>query len=311
MTDAPSAPQIDTTLLARMTGRSGDRRSLEAICVPMAERVVPLFEKAASEATGFTIAATYSAFDIGTWAEMADGLGEQAAVRIAAIDDWCDFFLLSADNVFVIALLEGMLGGDLPERESVTARGLSAIEMDFASLLFTALVEGMQTLIASPAPAGNRLHPAGAERQAEDDITSSAAIRLTFTLFADDLEAPFHVILPQRALLKTTLTEARDDDQQIPDAPEWMEQLSHQVTNSYVTLQADIALADMTLGDVARLQPGDVLPFADEGSVRALLKASGKEIYWCEFGKAGNRYTVRVQEQHYPEQGLIKELIAG
>jgi len=311
MSDETPAPAIDTTLLARMTGQSGDRRTLEAVCLPMAERITPMFEKAASKAMGFPITAAFSDFDTGTWAELSEGMSEHPAVRIAAIDDWCDFFLLATDNVFVIALLEGMLGGDLPARDAVTARDLSAIELDIASLMFTAFVDGIQSLIASPQTQGNRLHPPGAEKSTEEDTGSSASVRLTFTLFAGDLEAPFHVILPQRPLLKTELTGAADGEPQAADRPEWIEQLSHQVTSSFVTLQADIALADMSLGEVARLQPGDVLPFADEGSVRALLKAGGKEIFWCEFGKAGDRYTVRVQEQHLPEQGLIKELIAG
>lgn len=305
-----TAPSMDSTLLARMIGQSGDRQTLEALGLALAECAAPVFQAAASSATGFAITAAFEDFDDGTQSELVASLDVNAVACRAGIEGWCDDIILSGNTVFFIALMEGMLGGNLPAGADIEPRDLSAIERDVSSVVFNQFVESLKAVITLPPTGDIVTHPALAEPPVvEDELGSVPSIVLKFTLAAGDLEAPFQIILPQRTLLKTKVAEPIE----VPPAekPEWLEQLGNQVTNSHVTLEANIALSDSTLGEIARLQCGDILPFADEGPVRALLRASGKEIFWCEFGKAGNRYTVRVLEAHVPEQELIRELISG
>jgi flagellar motor switch protein FliM len=314
MTQAVSNPSksMDKTLLARMTGQSGDRRTLESLGITLAERAAPLFESGVSNTTGFSVNATFEELEDGTKSEMLATLDINSVACTAKIGGWCDDIIVSGNTVFVIALLEGMLGGNMPRVSDIEPRELSNIELDISSVLFKQFVDGLKAIITFPPTGQTTINPANVEPPVVDEEEGSVpSVLLKFTLAAGDIEAPFCAILPQRVLLKTKLTEPSDGEEVAPDQPEWLEQLTNQVTSSHVTLEANIALNDITLGEVARLQPGDVLPFADEGSVRALLKASGKEIFWCEFGKAGNRYTVRVLETHEPEQELIKELISG
>lgn len=303
-------PTMDRTLLARMTGLSGDRKTLEALGLALAECTAPVFEAAASSATGFTIAAEFEEFGDGTQSELLASLDVNAVTCRAGIDGWCDDIILAGNTVFFIALLEGMLGGNLPAASDITPRDLSAIERDVSSVMFKQFVDSLKKVIISPQPGAVVTHPVLAEPSApEDEAGSIPSAVLKFTLTAGDLDAPFQVIVPQRVLLKTKVAEPTA----VPPAekPEWLEQLGNQVTNSHVTLEANIALSGSTLGEISRLQCGDILPFAEANPVRALLKASGKELFWCEFGKAGNQYTVRILEAHVPEQELRRELISG
>ncbi|MCR9137880.1 MAG: FliM/FliN family flagellar motor switch protein [Alphaproteobacteria bacterium] len=301
---------MDSTLLARMTGQSGDRQTLEALGLALAECATPIFQTAASSATGFAITAVFDEFEDGSQSELLASLDVNAVTCKAGIGGWCDTIFLSGNTVFIIALLEGMLGGNLPAAADITPRELSAIECDVSSVIFKRFVESLKSAITDP-PTGEVTTEAILTETPEpqDESGSTPSVLLKFTLTAGDLDAPFQVILPQRTLLKTKIAEPTDE--QPVEKPEWMEQLSNQVTNSHVTLEANIALADSTLGEIARLQCGDILPFADEGTVRALLKASGKELFWCEFGKAGNRYTVRILEAHAPEQEMMRDLVSG
>lgn len=310
MTQAAPPHTMDSTLLARMTGQTGDRRTLEALGGALAECVAPVFQVAASSTTGFSITATFEAFEDGSQSELLAALDVNAVTCKAEIDGWCDDIILCGNTVFFIALLEGMLGGNLPASADIEPRDLSAIERDVSSVLFRHFIDGLKTVITLP-PTGDAVtHPVLLEVPVpEEEHGLSPSVLLKFTLAAGDIEAPFQAILPQRVLLKTKVAEPADAPP--PEQPEWLEQMTNQVTNSHVMLQANIALGESTLGEIARLQCGDVLPFADEGQVRALLKASGQDIFWCEFGKAGNRYTVRVLEAHEPEQELIRELISG
>lgn len=301
---------MDRTLLARMTGQSGDRKTLEALGLTLAECTAPLFETAASGATGFTITTEFEEFGDGTQSELLAALDVNAVTCRAGIEGWCDDIILSGNTVFFIALLEGMLGGNLPSDADITPRDLSAIERDVSSVVFKQFVDSLKKVIISPQPGAVVTHPVLAEPPVPEEGEGSVpSVALKFTLSAGDLDAPFQIILPQRILLKTTIAEPAVAPSE--EKPEWLEQLSNQVTNSNVTLEANIALSGSTLGEIARLQCGDILPFAEAGPVRALLKASGKELFWCEFGKAGNQYTVRILEAHVPEQELRRELISG
>ncbi len=283
---------------------------MEARGSALAEHVAPIFQTALRGTTEFSTGVALDRIEIGTQSALLAELDVNAVTCNAEIGEWCDDIILSANTVFLIALLEGMLGGNLPTGTDIEPRDLSPIERDVSSVLFKQFAEGLKTVIALPPTGTVRVHPILAEPPVpEDEAGGVPSIMLQFMLTAGDLEAPFQAILPQRVVLKTKLAEPTDPAP--AERPEWLEQLSNQVTSSHVMLEANIALSDTTLGEIARLQCGDILPFADEGPVRALLKASGKGIFQCEFGKAGNRYTVRVLGAHEPEQELIRELISG
>ena len=300
---------MDQTLLARMIGKAGDRRTLEGLGNALAECAGPMFESSAGDAIGFPIATEFEEFDVGTRSELVAGLDVNTYSAKAGIAGWCDSIILAGNNVFFMALLEGMLGGNLPDGADIEPRELSPIERDVSTVVFKQFAEAIKSVVESPPTGAVTIEPMAEDTESADETGSIPSVLLKFVLTAGEMDSPLTVILPQRALLKATISEPAEAPP--PEQPEWMEQLSNQVTNSHVILEANIALSDSTLGEIARLQPGDVLPFADEGQVRTLLKASGKEIFWCEFGKAGNRYTVRVLEAHEQEQELIRELISG
>ncbi|MGC3970563.1 MAG: FliM/FliN family flagellar motor switch protein [Pirellulales bacterium] len=72
--------------------------------------------------------------------------------------------------------------------------------------------------------------------------------------------------------------------------------MTEQVHRSHVTLEARIKLTPLKLGTIAKLAPGDVIPFFDEEDVHVEVNANGKELYACEFGRSGQNYTVRISD---------------
>ncbi|MEX3007015.1 FliM/FliN family flagellar motor switch protein [Hoeflea sp. TYP-13] len=314
MTDPSSetSSRMDPTLVQRMIGRSGDRGTLETQCVTLAEVTALSLTLNAGKAIGFPITVAFEKFDIGERSELIAALDDNAVICSAGIGGWCDDIILSGSDVFVIAVMECMLGGTLPEDAAIESRALSDIELDVATVIFKQFAESMRAGIAYPPTEDVVADPATMEPpEAEEEEEDTPAVVIEFLLNLGSVEAPFKVILPQRPLLKTRITESAEEKPPAPEQPAWARQLTTQITRSHVMLEARIALSELTLGEVARLQVGDLLPFADEGAVRALLSAGGKELFWCEFGKAGNRYTVRVQEPHRHEHELIRELASG
>ncbi len=54
---------------------------------------------------------------------------------------------------------------------------------------------------------------------------------------------------------------------------------------------------------------GDVIAFEDKGDVRVDVSANGKDLYACEFGRSGDRYTVRVKDHVSTEDELLRHLM--
>ena len=311
--EKPSANgRFDRTLLQRMTGHSGDRETLETKCQTLAEVTAISLSLQAAETIGVPIEVEFETFEIGTKSELIGTFPDQVTVCAAQIGGWCSDIVLCGSNIFVIAVMECMLGGSLPDDANIEPRALSTIELDVATVLFRQLADSMRMGIASPPTDGVITDAAQADLpEPEEDAADPPSVIMRFQLTVGPVTAPFCAVVAQRPLLKATIVERKKEQPAKPERPEWSTKLTTQVSRSHILLDARIALSELTLGDVARLQVGDVLPFADEGAARALLSAGDKQLFWCEFGKAGDRYTVRVQEPHKHDQELMRELAAG
>lgn len=309
---ATACSNFDRTLLQRMTGHSGDRETLEVKCQTLAEVAAFSLSLQAAETIGAPIEVAFDAFEVGTKSELTGSFPDHVTVCGAQIGGWCSDIVLCGGNVFVIAVMECMLGGSLPDDATIEPRPLSAIELDVATVIFGQLADSLRMGIASPPTDGVVTDGARPDLpEPEEDEADPPSVMMRFELTAGPVTAPFCAVVAQRPLLKATIVERKEEKPATRERPEWSTKLTTQVSRSHILLDARIALSELTLGDVARLQVGDILPFADEGAVRALLSAGEKQLFWCEFGKAGDRYTVRVQEPYKHDHELMRELAAG
>jgi flagellar motor switch protein FliM len=122
------------------------------------------------------------------------------------------------------------------------------------------------------------------------------------------ITSEFHLVVPQAALLKTTVVAPRAKNPSSSSSA-WTEQISEQVRRSQVTLEAKIRLQDLTLRTISKLAAGDVIPFQDSGDVRVDVSANSRELYVCEFGRSGENYTVRVKDTINSDDELIRYLM--
>ena len=118
------------------------------------------------------------------------------------------------------------------------------------------------------------------------------------------------MIVPQSVLLKTRIVSPDRAGGNQKMKTEWTEHLEEQVRRSAVTLEARIRLESLTLNTISRLQPGDVIPFHDGQDVRVEVNANGRDLYVCEFGRAGSKYTVRIKDTHGSEQDILRHIMS-
>ena len=99
---------------------------------------------------------------------------------------------------------------------------------------------------------------------------------------------PYSMIEPIRSLLSNPLQDEIEVDQR------WVKQLAQQVQSADVDLQAEFLTVQSSIGQLLKLQVGDVLPVEIPDLVVARI--NGVPLMECSYGLSNGRYALMVQK---------------
>ncbi|WOS63351.1 FliM/FliN family flagellar motor switch protein [Sinorhizobium fredii] len=304
---------FDRKLLARMTGALGDDKTIGRTALELGHVFSERLPEMLKQETGRDIAIGYAGVKMGLRNELIADLGEAVLLSDVSLRNWCADFHIGCDSPVLIALVEALLGAEPTDIEEPLPRALSKIEIDVAVPVFERIAEAVRMAVDVAGgfePVVGRPHN-GAERLPPDPALEdayAASIDMTFGL--GPVLSTFSVIIPQSVLLKTQIVLSSNAGRNESMKTDWSEQLEEQIRRSAVTLEARIQLESLTLDTISRLQPGDVIPFHDGQDVRVEVNANGRDLYVCEFGRSGSRYTVRVKDTHGSEQDILRHIMS-
>jgi len=311
-TETSKSPKMEHALLARLTGALGDKKSVEKICSDFSHLFTEFMPDIFHSETGLTIDVCYNGHDTGLMNDLIADLGDNVVLADAALRNWSPNFVLGCGNSFIITLMENLLGA-LPETiEEPIHRPLSRIELDLSVMVFDKIANILRSGINAPGAFEahiERPHNADDRPKPDDDHVDEYAATIKIGVDLGPVSSEFYLVVPQKALLKTAVTLPKAKGQSGRNRKEWSEQLAEQVRRSQITLEARIRLQTLTLDTISRLAVGDVIPFRDRGDVTVDVSANGKEMYRCEFGRAGENYTVRVKDNVGSEDEILKHLM--
>lgn len=301
----------DPIVLARLTGRLGDRETVSKLCESLGEVLQEFLPDIFTSELGFEVAVSYAGSETGRYGQLVSGLGGAMAVSDCALRGWSDHYTILCDSPFVISLVENMLGAVSDTVEEPEPRPLSRIELDVASMVFDRVSGVLKTAVSdgkSYEPVIGPAYNAEERKATEEEIEKDFAAQITMAVGIGPVLSTFCLVIPQEVLLKSTIAPPRSAN--VPKTrKEWSDELGEQVRRSKVTLEARIRLEDLTLGTVSRLQAGDVIPFMETGDVRVDVNANGQKLYVCEFGRSGARYTVRVKDTYGSEDEFLQHIV--
>jgi flagellar motor switch protein FliM len=304
---------FDRKLLARMTGALGDNKTIGKLCGDIGLVISEFLPDIFRSETGLDIEIAYAGFDTGLKSELITGLGNGVALCDTSLRNWCTDFVLSCDSPVIITLMEILLGAPSNTIEEPRPRDLSNIELDVATMVFEKIADVLKSAVSAAGgfePTVGRPHNAAERPDADPDIEDVFAACINVTMGLGPVLSTFSIIVPQQTLLKTTITFPKGVGQARKAKTEWSEQLEQQVRRSAVSLEARVKLQSLTLDKISRLQPGDVIPFQDGKDVRVEINANGRDLYICELGRSGSKYTVRVKDTHGSESDILHHLMS-
>ncbi len=314
MTSAPTkfVPPIDPALLARLTGALGDKQTVAKLCADFGQLYSEFLPDIFQSETGLTMEVAYGGHETGLMSDLIADLGDNFVLADTSLRNWAPHFTLACGNSFVITLMENLLGA-MPETiEEPIERQLSRIELDLSTMVFDKIGNVLRSGVNAAGGFEPQIGPAhnAEDRPKADDAyvdVYGAAIKMAITL--GTVTSEFVLVVPQKALLKTVVTAPRSKGQAGRNRNGWAEQIGEQVRRSHLVLEARIRMQKLTLRTVSKLAVGDVIEFLDKGDVTVDVSANGKEMYKCEFGRSGERYTVRVRDNVTSEDELLRHLM--
>jgi flagellar motor switch protein FliM len=304
--------RLDHALLAKLTNGLGDRQTVEKICGDFGQLYSVFLPDVFHSETGISIEVSYVGFQSGLMPDLIAELGDTVCLTDGSLRNWCPNFVLACGNSFIIGLMERMLGADPSMVEQPPERPLSDIEMDLGTMVFERTANVLRSGVNAPGGFEallERPHNAADRPPADPDMPVEYGATIRLAVDIGKVTSEIALVIPQRALLKTKVAVTKPKGQVSRNRQEWHDKITEQVRRSPVTLEARIRLQSLTLKTISRLMVGDVIAFEEKTDVQAQVSANGKDMYNCEFGRSGERYTVRVKDNISTEQELLRHLM--
>ncbi|MDQ1185043.1 MULTISPECIES: FliM/FliN family flagellar motor switch protein [Agrobacterium] len=312
--DHSSSLGMEPSLLAKLTGGLGDSKTVAKIGNEIGQVYGTFLPDVFHSQTSITIEVDYEACESGLMTDLIAKLGKDYAVADCSLRNWCNNFMIGVGNAFVMALMERMLGAAPDTIMEPEVRPLSPIELDLAALILDRIAGVLRSAVNASGGFEVTIEPpfnATGKSAYEEAMFGQFGMLIRMKIAIGKIASEFALIIPQRTLLKTTIVTPKPSAGAVKKQEEWMEMISEQVKRSQVTLEAKIRLQTLTLKTISRLVEGDVIPFRDakQDDICVEVSANGAKMYNCEFGRAGDRYTVRVKNNVSTDDEILRHLM--
>ncbi|MBZ9766209.1 FliM/FliN family flagellar motor switch protein [Mesorhizobium sp. CA6] len=311
MTSPASPSETRALIIERLVGDSGEAAQVIGVGRGMAERALPLLQKALVAELGAAVTVDLQVVEVGRVPEARSRAGDAFALTIVSSPASADAMTLVMDAHAVAVMVSALFGGDPDQPVAPIERDLSQIEADVATMVFQEVAaalngSGKRSLeLRLPVPKAT----SGGEARRRV-LRDGAAVRIVFGVSTPTDTGTITVMIPQRVLLSTRGATARTEEGEASEF-DWRARFSEEVMRSTVRLEATMPLARLTLGDLAAFEPGQVIELEENAQVNARLGARDKTLFVCEFGKLGQNYTVRISHPHDAGQDFIDGLMPG
>lgn len=239
------------------------------------------------------------------------GIHESSITAVVHAALWDARILVGIDRPFLFSMLETLFGADGSEPPVVEARPLSTAEGEVAKWTLATVVTALRTAFSDVADTTMALE---SMEVALDMGTlggpSAQVVVAKFNLRAPGGIGRLFIALPQAAIMpfRVKLEKLPKREAPIVD-PGWSERFRNQIQRAGVEVRAVLGSRDMTLGEITRLKPGQVIELDRASKNRVRVESNGLPLFWSELGQADGLYTLRVNEFVDHEQEFMDDIL--
>jgi flagellar motor switch protein FliM len=186
-----------------------------------------------------------------------------------------------------------MFGGDGTEALPPDPPACSRVEMQVAKSAAEALGRALEAALDPASKPDFRFDRLDVVTDKIRDRMGGLVARFAVELFGRG--AALSMCLPPSVFpaLKQALPSAPAEETRAD--PAWARLMEEGVKRAEVTLRAFLE-ERLTLGVIARLKVGQILPLESTPRTRARTECNGQQLFWCEIGQGEGTYTIRIDE---------------
>ncbi len=308
MSSASPADMRDL-IVERLTGATGDPARVTDAARALGQRCLASVSTAFASEFPTAVAFECVGVELVRIADVRPPEGAFWAMSIAAADTSPDALLMTMEPDALSLVLSALLGADDTLPLVPISRDLSPIEVDVAERLFDMFARalngsgGRSLAVKFPLP-----RPITGGDIGKQVIRDGPGVSLAFELRLGANRGRVHVTMPQRILAQHR-SEGTAPAQ--AGAAAWRERFNEEIMRSAVQLDATMPLAKLTLGQLAALQPGQIIEMPADATTQTKLHAKDRTLFVCEFGKLGQNYTVRVAQPFDSQQEFMDGLLGN
>jgi len=265
------------------------------------------------ELTPIAVEAEVSGMETVEKAQIGTVLPAGGMIVPVEVDRWGSTIHMVADRAFIFSGLEALFGAGANFGAHETTRVFTSVERKIAGALFTHMAAALDHVFAS---GDEQMFNIGEPQETgefdPEKLDQSRLFACCLTIRAAGKTGTIRLLMPrtchrpmQEAIARLLRQPSAHSD------PAWAKKIRLEVSRARVGIEAYIHQGTMTLGEIAQLQPGQVLKLPADAIEQVRLRSGNQALFKCTLGKAGVNFTVRISDPVSEEEDLIDELAAG
>lgn len=226
---------------------------------------------------------------------------------------WDSKIVIGLDRRFIFSLIDAAFGGDgsMPPFES--DRPFTSLEARLARSVFSIIIPELEALLAPITPVNFDLEKI--EPKLDFQILGQTdvpviSVQVLFQIL--DNGGRMFMIIPQSALypIRKALERTRALDGTNAD-PEWQKKMQDGLASSNMLLKGVLEGPEMTLDEIASLEPGQILRLNADTKSFIALECQDERIFMCRLAQSKSQFALVVEQPIDRQKELVADLISG
>jgi flagellar motor switch protein FliM len=238
---------------------------------------------------------------------------EDSIAGIYYCRQWDAKIVLGVDRRFVFSLIDAAFGGDgsMPPFES--DRPFTSLEARLARSVFGIVIPELENLLTPITPVSFDIEKL--ETKLDFQILGQTdipviSVQILFQIL--DNGGRMFMIIPQSALypVRKQLERQRALDGTNVD-PEWQKKMQDGLASSNMVLKGVLEGPELTLGQVAALEPGHILRLDADTKSLIALECQDERIFWCRLAQSKSQFALVIEQPIDRQKELVSDLVSG
>ncbi len=241
--------------------------------------------------------------------------GPEWLVALCSVERQNTLSCIGLDAGAVNLVIEAFLGGGAQGRSAPPPRDWTSFDQLMAGHAAETLIGTMTEVFAPSVDFEMRMdeiRPADATKELSLEERPVLAARLTMQALGED--GTVIVVLPPGLFSSMRICAAdlagADGGPDKEENP-WTQALDSQLKASEVICRAVLDGGEITLGDVARFHPGQILELDVRPEAPVRLECDGETLFHCDLGQAGGAFVLKLRRPASGEEEFLESVMGA